>query len=190
MRRDQLWHAIRAACAITQLDDVIVIGSQSILGTYDEDDLPPEATQSLEVDVLARGRTDDETAGFAELLSGIAGELSPFDQTHGFHLDGVDDTTAVLPPGWEERLVKVSNASTRDPLTARQFSGWCLDPHDLGVAKLCAGRTKDLRFVAALIDARFLDPATLRARLESLSGRHEIAAQRAIEWLPGRAERP
>lgn len=35
MRRDQLEHAIRAACQIIQQSEVIVVGSQAILGTYD-----------------------------------------------------------------------------------------------------------------------------------------------------------
>jgi hypothetical protein len=35
MRRDQLEHAIRAACQIIQHSEVIVVGSQAILGTYD-----------------------------------------------------------------------------------------------------------------------------------------------------------
>jgi hypothetical protein len=41
MRRDQLEHAIRTACQIIQADEVIVVGSQSILGTYREDELVP-----------------------------------------------------------------------------------------------------------------------------------------------------
>lgn len=46
MRRDQLEHAIRAACQIIQSTDVIVVGSQAILGTYDESQLPAEAKLS------------------------------------------------------------------------------------------------------------------------------------------------
>jgi hypothetical protein len=36
MRRDQLEHAIRAACQIAGLTEVIIVGSQAILGTYTE----------------------------------------------------------------------------------------------------------------------------------------------------------
>lgn len=42
MRRDQLEHAIRTACQIIQQPEVIVVGSQAILGTYDESQLPAE----------------------------------------------------------------------------------------------------------------------------------------------------
>jgi hypothetical protein len=40
MRRDQLEHAIRTACQIIGMPEVIVVGSQSILGTFREDQLP------------------------------------------------------------------------------------------------------------------------------------------------------
>jgi hypothetical protein len=36
MRRDQLEHAIRTACQIIGRPEVIVVGSQSILGTFSE----------------------------------------------------------------------------------------------------------------------------------------------------------
>ena len=42
MRRDQLEHAIRAACQVTGQLEVIVVGSQAILGTYPEYELPLE----------------------------------------------------------------------------------------------------------------------------------------------------
>ncbi len=35
MRRDQLEHAIRTACQIIEQPEVIVVGSQAILGTYE-----------------------------------------------------------------------------------------------------------------------------------------------------------
>jgi hypothetical protein len=48
MRRDQLEHAIRTACQIAGLTEVIIVGSQAILGTYTEDQLPFYATRSVE----------------------------------------------------------------------------------------------------------------------------------------------
>lgn len=52
MRRDQLEHAIRTACLIIGHPAVFIVGSQAILGTYGEGELPVEATMSVEVDVL------------------------------------------------------------------------------------------------------------------------------------------
>jgi hypothetical protein len=103
MRRDQLEHAIRAACQIIGASEVIVVGSQSILGSYDESALPRAATMSLEVDVLPIAPSNAETAELADLMEGVAGEWSPFEQQHGFSIDGVDLETAILPEGWRDR---------------------------------------------------------------------------------------
>jgi hypothetical protein len=56
MRRHQLEHAIRAACQIIDRPAVIVVGSQSILGTFREDELPADATMSTEIDILPIAR--------------------------------------------------------------------------------------------------------------------------------------
>ncbi|WP_345043415.1 hypothetical protein [Arthrobacter methylotrophus] len=48
MRRDELEHAIRAATSVIRQDQVIIIGSQAILGSYTEDQLPRAATMSPE----------------------------------------------------------------------------------------------------------------------------------------------
>ena len=50
MRRDQLEHAIRTACQILEVPEIIVVGSQAILGSYREDELPVTATMSIEID--------------------------------------------------------------------------------------------------------------------------------------------
>jgi hypothetical protein len=46
MRRDQLEPAIRTACQIIGSHEVIVVGSQSILGSFREDQLPADAGTS------------------------------------------------------------------------------------------------------------------------------------------------
>lgn len=186
MRRDQLEHAIRTACQIIGAPEVIVVGSQSILGTYREAELPPAATMSAEVDVLPIAATNRETARLADLIEGVAGELSPFEQLHGYSIDGVDMDTAALPDGWRDRLVRVQNANTAAPSGRPQFTGWCLDKEDLCVAKLCALREKDQNFVAALLDANLVDRATIAARLNSVPDRYQQHAARAVEWLGSR----
>lgn len=183
MRRDELEHAIRAACQIIGHLEVIVVGSQAILGTYDEVDLPPEATMSVEVDILPIAEHADEVGALADLLEGVAGEFSPFEQLHGFSIDGVDLTTCVLPDGWRDRLVKVQNANTAAPSGAPRFTGWCLDKDDLCVAKLVAGREKDLNFVGALLDAGLVDVETIAARYGTLGPGHDGAVARGIAWL-------
>lgn len=186
MRRDQLEHAIRTACQIIGAAEVIVVGSQAILGTYREDQLPAAATMSVEIDVLPIAETNEETARLADLVEGVAGEFSPFEQTHGFSIDGVDLSTSALPGGWRDRLVGVQNANTAAPSGTPQFTGWCLNKEDLCVAKLCALREKDQNFVHALLHADLVDAAVIRARLPTVNDQFQPGARRAMEWLAAR----
>jgi hypothetical protein len=93
------------------------------------------------------------------VIDGAMGELSLFHETFGYYAHGVDESTAILPLGWKERLVKIENENT---MGAR---GWCLETHDLAVSKLAAEREKDLEFVQALVRLRLVALDTLRRRL-------------------------
>lgn len=189
MRRDQLEHAIRTACQIIEHSEVIVVGSLAILGTYDEPQLPAAATMSIEVDILPIAHTNAETARLADLIEGVAGEFSPFEELHGFNIDGVDLDTAVLPEGWRDRLVKVQNFNTAAPSGSPQFTGWCLDKEDLCVAKLIAFREKDINFVGALLEGHLVDFEEVRRRLRTVAGQHSAASKQADSWLGSRKSR-
>jgi hypothetical protein len=188
MRRDQLEHAIRAACQITGQLEVIVVGSQAILGTYSEYQLPVLATSSLEVDILPITDDNNETMQLADLIVGVAGEFSNFEQTHGFSIDGVDLTTSALPKGWRTRLVKVQNENTAAPGGYPQYIGWCLDKEDLCVAKLIAFREKDCNFVDALIANSLVDPALIHTRIVTVPERYSSGIDRATAWLAFRRQ--
>jgi hypothetical protein len=153
MNRSELEHILRACKEITGEVDFIIVGSQSILGKHP--DAPRALRRSMELDIYPRHRPD-----LADEIEGSLGALSLFDQTFGYHADGVGPETAMLPPGWEERLIPVTNAATRGA------TGWCLDPYDLAYAKLAAGRRKDLEFVANLLRFRMVGPTRLRRFLE------------------------
>lgn len=130
MRRDRLEHAIRTACQIIDRAEVIVVGSQAILGMFREDELPADATMSVEIDILPIADGNDETARLADLIEGVAGEFSTFEELHGFSIDGVDLETSAVPEGWRGRLIKVQNANTAALAGQPQFTGWCLDKED------------------------------------------------------------
>lgn len=185
MRRAQLEHAIRAACSIAEIDSVVIVGSQSILGSFSDAELPDIATRSAEVDILPDLPEVLRIRELADRIEVIAGEMSLFEVQHGFALDGVDDTTCALASGWRERLVAVRTEGTRDVQTGQQYTGWCLSPEDLCVAKLCAGREKDRRFVAALIAEGLVDSARIRHLLRDVEDRHRAASERAVaEFFP------
>lgn len=159
------------------------------MGTFPEYELPRDATRSLEIDILPITDTDGDIARLAEEIEGVAGELSPFAQTHGFSIDGVDLQTSALPDGWRERLVKVQNAHTAGPTGEPRFIGWCLDKQDLCVAKLCALREKDENFVDALITANSVDPHLIAMRLGTVPEQYRRASKRAAAWLAHRIRR-
>jgi hypothetical protein len=159
VNREQLAHILRAASRIVDDGEIIVLGSQSILGSHDEAELPDPATLSIEADIAF---LDDDDASKADLVEGAIGEGSAFHGTFGYYGQGVEISTAVLPDGWYDRLV------TFERVDAAPGRARCLDAHDLAVAKLAAGREKDISFVAALVTAGLISPATLIDRTEQL----------------------
>ncbi len=173
MRREQLEHVLRAASQIAQETDVLVIGSQSVLGTIPEDRLPAAATASIEVDVAF---FDDPGDLKADRVDGAIGELSAFHDTFGYYAQGVSVSTAVLPAGWRQRLVVVDTPGTAPG------RGHVLDPHDCVVSKLVAGREKDHVFAAALLEHGLIDAAVLAERVETVDV-SEGHRQRLRQWI-------
>lgn len=159
MQRPQLEHVIRAAAGITGATEIVVIGSQAVLGQFPN--APADLLGSIEADVFTFRNPND-----ADLIEGSIGEGSPFHQTFGYYAHGVAEETAVLPAGWKDRLVAVRNVNTGDGC------GLCLEVHDLAVAKLAAGREKDFSFVAGLLRHKLADASLMESRLRQspLSG--------------------
>jgi hypothetical protein len=150
--RAQLEHIIRAAGIIADDNDVVVVGSQAILGEFPN--APAELLVSNEADVYPRARTER-----SDLIDATIGEGSPFQREFGYYAHGVDETTAILPDGWSERLVLITGENTRF------VRGWCLEVHDLAIAKYAAGRKKDLEFTTALARHGMMSREVLHQRL-------------------------
>jgi hypothetical protein len=154
MTRAELEHIIGAAAIIASDDEIIIVGSQSILGQFP--DAPDDLRVSVEADVWPRNHPERW-----ELIDGSIGELSPFHETFGYFAQGVGPETAVLPDGWEERLIRVESPATRGAV------GLCLEVHDLVISKYVAEREKDIRFVRAVIAHGLVDRGVLLERLDS-----------------------
>jgi hypothetical protein len=169
MTRAQLEHLIRVAADIAQDEDIIVVGSQAILGQFP--DAPAALRVSVEADVYPKNHPDR-----ADLIDGSVGEASPFHATYGYYAQGVGKETCVLPAGWRDRLVPVRNANTRGA------TGWCLDVHDLAIAKAVAGREKDLAFLRDVLHHGLADAAILTERLAA-TPLDEAARRRVQERL-------
>lgn len=163
MRIEQLEHIIRAAAVIADDDELMIIGSQSILGAYPH--APESLLVSAEADVYPKNHPER-----ADLIDGSIGELSPFHETFGYYAQGVAPGTALLPRGWQTRLIAIKTPGTRGA------TGWCLHPHDLALAKLAAGRDKDLQFVAEMARHSMLKLRELEGLAATLEVPSELAA--------------
>ena len=119
---------------------------------------PDELLVSIEADVFSLRDPAD-----SDLIDGSIGEGSPFHQTFGYYAHGVSVETAVLPSGWQDRLVSVRNENTGGG------TGLCLEIHDLAISKLVAGREKDVDFIGGLLRHRLVKVPVIRDRLNKTS---------------------
>lgn len=174
MKLEQLRHLLRAAATITGQKRFLVIGSQSVQGSLP--DPPGVLGLSVEADLAPVDATGTLAEKLIDAIDGTIGEQSPFHELHGYYAQGVALTTAVLPLGWEGRL---------RPVECEDATGYCLEPHDLALSKLVAGREKDFVFVEALRDHGLIHADTLRRRATLLP--HTPAAP--PELIAGRITR-
>jgi hypothetical protein len=163
MRKHQLDHVLCAAGRITREKELIIIGSQSLHGSYP--DLPDALLQSAEADLIAKG---DWTR--IEWLNAI-GQDSEFHQQFGYYADPVEEEAAKLPSGWKKRLVQLPPGDTEG------VQGLCLEPHDLAIAKYVAGREKDRDFNRGLVLRGLLDRERLLGLVQSTAVDETVRAR-------------
>lgn len=168
MNRNQLEHLIRAAGAVCGESELIILGSQALLGSVSN---PPDpCVQSMEMDTYPRHAPEK-----AVVIDGTIGELSPFHESFHYYAHGVGPETAILPRDWESRLIPVNNDNTKG------VTGWCLHPVDLVISKLLAGREKDVEFVRAVFDAGIVDPKSVEQRIPDLPSNRASQVRDALQ---------
>jgi len=161
MQRSELEHLIRASGEIAGDDEIIIIGSQAILGQFP--DAPLRLLISMEADIFPKNRPER-----ANDVDGAIGEGSSFHELHGYYAQGVGEKTAVLPDGWRKRLFNVNNENTNG------VTGLCLDVHDLAISKIVAHRPKDIEFIQELIRHDMIQQSTMLDRLENTDMQGDI----------------
>jgi hypothetical protein len=176
MRRAELEHVIRAAAVAGGDDELVIVGSQAVLGQFPE--APESMLVSREADIYPRNHPER-----GDEIEGSLGDGSYFDATFGYYAHAVGPETAKAPGGWEQRLIPIRNENTGGA------TGWCLEIHDLLLSKCAAGRERDWEFVEEALRYRLADPAELRSRAEDLPlAQAEIeAVQRMVEGIVARA---
>lgn len=179
MTRSELEHLIRAAGAIADDKEIIIIGSQSILGQFPN--APLALLTSMEADLYPRHAQER-----ADTIDGSIGEGSAFHELYGYYAQGVGPETATLPKGWERRLIRVRNPNTNG------ISGLCLEVNDLAISKYVAGREKDFEFTRELARHRMTSHRTLLARLRATKlnkSMHEVVYGRIERDFNNQARR-
>lgn len=159
MLREQFEHVVAAAAQVSGEREIVVVGSQAILGSFPD---PPETMLvSIEADVYPLNNP-----AMADEIDGSLGDGSHFHATYGYFAHGVSPGTAVAPAGWQSRLVRVEI-----PLRVAQKEGaaaLCLEAHDLVLAKCVAGRDRDQEFARDALAAGMVRREELFRRLEDL----------------------
>ena len=171
MNREQLEHVLRAAAAIASENSLVVVGSQAVLLPFPN--APAALLESREVDLYPALHPER-----ADLIDGAIGAMSSFDETFGYHADGVGPETAVMPADWMQR----ASLHYIGDVTAI-----CPEIHDLAVSKAVAARDKDADFVRVLLKERMIDIETLCERINALDpALHPIAT--IVAWSRRRAQ--
>ena len=164
--------------------EFIVIGTQAILGHHAN--APAPLPLSVEANLYASRRPC-----LSDEIDGNLSRGSRFGITFGYVTDGLSPETATLPEGRQYRLTGIPNASTGGA------AGWCIDVHDIAIAKYVAGRKQALRYNGELWTAGFLDSATVTHRLATTeldgeqqtriaaAARHHQATHRAAAACTG-----
>lgn len=153
MRFSSLTHLAGAASAIVPNVKMIVFGSSSALCTHPE---LPDVTDSYEQTLDADFIMDPWDEDMARLLSDTLGKESGFFEQFKYYADIVRPAAFdCFPPDFRDRLVPLEGCP-------RVFA---LDLHDMAVAKLFAGRPKDIRLLAFLLRTKRLDEQKVRKLL-------------------------
>jgi hypothetical protein len=159
VRREDLVHVVAAAAQIVGESEFVVVGSQAILGAHPE--APATLLRSQEADIYPRHSPDR-----AIEIDGALGDGSAFHQAFGYYAHGVGPETAKAPLGWEKRLVAIEIPPR--PASGMPAVALCLEPHDLVLSKLAAGRERDWQFAEDALAAGLVTPSVLRERAGDL----------------------
>jgi hypothetical protein len=179
---EDLLRTVRALAREFDTDTVFIIGSQAIMMSFP--DAPPEMRGTPEIDAypgnarvweVAQAEKGEMSPEASEHIHGLFGEGSTFHHTHGFYIDGVDEGTARLPKGWNERAI-VKRLLVDD----RMVKAVAPAPEDVIVSKLARFDDKDKDFVRAYhrtlpLDLRLIEQRIRETDLEPARAEQAIA---------------
>jgi hypothetical protein len=153
VNKEQLLDLTERVKLVAGVTTPIIVGSQSLYAITSQ--VPDSVKRSVECDflLLAAG-----AQAFRAVIEQI-GFASSFQETHGYYADALGLATVVLPTGWQERLIALSDEQGN-------LHAYCLEVHDTCVSKLMAGREKDFAFIKELLDRGLIEMETFVVRAE------------------------
>lgn len=174
MTRQELDHVLRAAGDLTGHRRFVLVGSTAIFAWHES--VPAIMALSREADLYAFDVPDEEAERISEELENI-GQLSTFDETHGYYVDGVGPHTAVLPDDWRRRSKIYASPAASGVVAIVPH------PEDIALSKLCAGREKDVDWVGAAHASGLIDLDAVGARVDRLPQRTPEERQRILDLV-------
>jgi len=166
--RSDLLKLIAEFAALSGENPPVIVGSQAFYAITDR--LPEIARKSIECDFLLSSANFSKRIEIDENL----GVFSEFQARNGYFADALGKATVVLPKGWEDRLMPLSNENG-------DVVALCADPHDVAVAKIIAGREKDHEFLVSALNSELIDIAKLRDRLDLAA--HKVENDTIVDRL-------
>lgn len=178
LRQEDLDHAIRSVGRHFGTDTVFVVGSQALLVA--RSDVARELCYSNEFDMYPAPDAAREPGQIepSEEINALFGEGSRFHAAHGFFIDGVDETTARLPPDWRDRAV-TREIPDRD---GKVITAVAPAPAEVVAAKLIRGDRKDIEFASRCIRFGLVRNAQIKTALtKTLAGSELEACLRRVD---------
>jgi Nucleotidyltransferase of unknown function (DUF6036) len=142
MRREDLEHVVSAAAQITEEEELVVVGSQAILPSHP--DAPDTLLLSIEADIYPLKHPEK-----ADAIDAAIGDGSSFHRQFGYYAHGVGPETAKAPAGWEDRMLRIEIPPR--PGSKWMATAYCLEEHDLVLAKCARGDMRDWQWVEEAI---------------------------------------
>ncbi|MGH8706528.1 MAG: DUF6036 family nucleotidyltransferase [Burkholderiales bacterium] len=136
---------------LTNHSEFVVIGSLSILGIVQGENIPPQMLMSIDVDCYTRA----DPGRIFELEEAL-GKGSAFEATNGYYLDPISPDLPMLPEQWGPRLIPVG--------LDEGIVVYFLEPNDAAVSKYARGDPRDRQWIRAGLEAGILSAPIIESR--------------------------
>lgn len=168
MNRRLLEYAIAEIGRRFNLDYFYIIGSAAVFATI-QDEIEAALIATRDVDIIPSPPSPADISIFIDRIDMVLGEGSPFDEENGWYVQGVDfSTPSYAPRNWMERVI---------PVRCMNYTGLCMEIHDLALSKYGIGREKDLDFTRTLARKALVRKDTLIARVNEIDADEAVIAR-------------